>query len=142
MVPDPKTEALKHVPLFARCSEPELRFITSRTDELSVEAGRPLTAQGKPADTFYVLLDGEATVEIDGRTRRRLRAGDFFGEISMLDRGPATATVTTTSPARLMVMSHPQFRDAIKGNSDLLSRVLEAMAERLRADSLERLSQA
>ena len=139
---DPKTAALKRVPLFSRCSENELRFITSRTDELSVDAGRPLTTQGKPADTFYVLLDGEATVEIDGRTRRRLAAGDFFGEISMLDRGPATATVTTTSPARLMVMSHPQFRDAIKGNSDVLSRVLEAMAERLRADSLERLSQA
>lgn len=129
------------MPLFSRCSAPELEFVASRADDLSVEAGRTLTRQGEPADTFYVLLGGEARVEKDGHFRRNLRAGDFFGEISMLDRGPATATVTTTTPADLMVMSHPQFRDAIKGNQDLLVRVLEAVAERLRADSQERLTQ-
>ena len=139
---DPKTDLLKRVPLFARCSERDLRFIGGHTDELDVEPGRVLTTQGKPADTFYMLLDGEAEVEVDGTKRRTLHPGDFFGEISMLDRGPATATVTARARSRLMVMSHPQFRDAIKANHDLLSRVLEAMAERLRADSLERLSQA
>lgn len=141
-VTDPKTHALKRVPLFSRCSERDLQFVAGHTDELEVEAGRALTTQGKPADTFYVLLDGEAEVEVDGAKRRTLHPGDFFGEISMLDRGPATATVTTRARSRLMVMSHPQFRDAIKANQDLLSRVFEAMAERLRADSLERLSQA
>lgn len=141
-VADPKTHALKRVPLFSRCSERDLQFVAGHTDEISVEGGRALTTQGKPADTFYVLLHGEAEVEVDGAKRRTLRPGDFFGEISMLDRGPATATVTTRAPCRLMVMSHPQFRDAIKADQDLLSRVLEAMAERLRADSLERLSQA
>jgi CRP-like cAMP-binding protein len=54
----------------------------------------------------------------------------------MLDRGPATATVTTTMPSRMMVMSHMQFRDAIKGNQDLLIQVLAAVAERLRADTI------
>jgi CRP/FNR family transcriptional regulator, cyclic AMP receptor protein len=138
---DPKLDALKRVPLFSRCSDQELRFVASKTDDLAVERGRVLTRQGEAADTFYVLLDGEAEVEIDGRPRRVLHAGDFFGEISMLDRGPATATVTTRTSARLMVMSHPQFRDAIKGNPDLLLPVLEAVAERLRADSSERLNQ-
>ncbi len=141
-VTDSKTHALKRVPLFSRCSERDLQFVAGHTDELEVEAGRPLTTQGKPADTFSVLLDGEAEVEVDGAARRTLHPGDFFGEISMLDRGPATATVTTRARCLLMVMSHPQFRDAITANQDLLSRVLEAMAERLRADSLERLSQA
>ena len=133
---------LRGVPLFSRCSERELKFLASRTDDISVEAGRSLTRQGEPADTFYVLLDGDAQVEVDGKIRRALHAGDFFGEISMLDRGPATATVTTTSAARLMLMSHPQFRDAIKGNQDLLVRVLEVMGERLRADTRERFTQA
>lgn len=138
---DPKIEALKGVPLFSRCTDAELHSVGSKTDQIAVDAGRLLTSQGKPADTFYVLLAGEAEVVIDGKLRRALHAGDFFGEISMLDRGPATATVTATSRATLMVMSHPQFRDAIKGNPELLTRVLEAMAERLRADSLEHLNQ-
>ena len=133
---DPKIEALKKVPLFAHASPKELEFVASRTDETPAPAGTQLTKQGSSGNTFYVLLDGEADVTIDGKHRRTLKPGDFFGEISMLDRGPATATVTTKTPVRLMVMSHSQFRDAVKANDDLLLHVLRAVGERLRADSL------
>lgn len=133
-VSDPKIDALSKVPLFEPLTKPELEFVATRTDEVDVPAGRKLTTQGVPGDTFYALLDGEARVEIDGKLRRTLKTGDFFGEISMLDRGLATATVTTTKPSRLLVMSHAQFRDAIKANDELLIKVLAAMGERLRAD--------
>jgi CRP-like cAMP-binding protein len=133
-----KTRALAEVPLFSHCTSSDLEFVASRADEVDVPAGRQLVRQGDPGDTFYVLLEGEADVEIDGDRRSTLEPGDFFGEISMLDRGPATATVVTRTPGRLMVMSHSQFRDAIKGSDDLLGRVLVAMGERLRADSLAR----
>lgn len=135
---DPKIDALKKVSLFARCSDPELRFVASEADEVDIAAGRTLIRQGEPGDTFYVLLDGEAEVVIDGKHVRTIRAGDYFGEISMLDGGPATATVSTKTPVRAMVMSHSQFRDAIKGNDELLIQVLAAVAGRLRADSLQR----
>jgi CRP-like cAMP-binding protein len=133
---DPKIEALKKVPLFAHASPKELEFVASRTDETPAPAGTQLTKQGSSGNTFYVLLDGEADVTIDGKHRRTLKPGDFFGEISMLDRGPATATVTTKTPVRLMVMSHAQFRDAVKANDELLLHVMRAVGERLRADSL------
>jgi CRP-like cAMP-binding protein len=132
-----KIDALGRVPLFAKCSRQELEFLITRTDEVEAEAGRTLISQGTSGDTFYLLLEGEASVQVDGRDRPHLRAGDFFGEISMLDRGPATATVETTTPVQLMVMSHTQFRDAIKGNDQLLSKVMSAMAERLRRDTLD-----
>jgi CRP-like cAMP-binding protein len=135
---DPKSAALARVPLFAHCGPRDLDFVASRSDEVDVSAGRQLVRQGQPGDSFYVLLDGQADVEVDGQPRAMLGPGDFFGEISMLDRGPATATVVTSTPARLMVMSHSQFRDAIKGNDDLLGHVMAAMGERLRADSLAR----
>jgi CRP-like cAMP-binding protein len=135
---DPKTRALAAVPLFAHCSSRDLEFVASRTDEVSVQAGRELLRQGEPGDTFYVLLEGEADVEVDGSPRPALGPGAFFGEISMLDRGPATATVVARTPARLMVMSHAQFRDAVKGSDDLLSQVMAAMGERLRTDTLAR----
>jgi CRP/FNR family transcriptional regulator, cyclic AMP receptor protein len=133
---DPKVDLLKKVPLFAHCSHSSLESAAANTDEVDVAAGRTLITQGERSDSFYVLIDGEADVAIDGKSRRKLGPGDFFGEISMLDRGPATATVTTTKPSRMMVMSHMQFRDAIKGNQDLLIQVLAAVAERLRADAI------
>jgi CRP-like cAMP-binding protein len=135
---DPKIDALGRVPLFAGCSRKELEFLITRTDEVDVRAGQTLIKQGSAGDTFYLLLEGEATVQVDGRDRPRLRPGSFFGEISMLDRGPATATVVTTTPGRLMVMSHAQFRDAIKANDQVLAQVMSVMAERLRRDSLDR----
>jgi len=131
---DPKVDALSKVPLFATLSKHELEFVASRADEVDAPVGKFLTTQGEPGDTFYVLLDGEARVDIDGDLRRNLVPGDFFGEISMLDRGLGTATITTTKPSRLLVMSHAQFRDAIKANDALLIKVLAAMGERLRAD--------
>lgn len=131
---DHKIDALSRVPLFASLSKRELEFVASRADEVDAPAGKFLTTQGEPGDTFYVLLDGEARVDIDGDLRRTLEPGDFFGEISMLDRGLGTATITTTKPSRLLVMSHAQFRDAIKANDALLIKVLAAMGERLRAD--------
>jgi len=135
---DAKIDALSKVPLFARCSQKELEFLVTRTDEVDVPAGRTLITQGRAGDSFYLLLNGQATVQVDGRDRPALEPGSFFGEISMLDRGPATATVVTSAPSKLMVMSHAQFRDAIRANDQLLSQVMAAMAERLRGDMLER----
>lgn len=135
---DPKAEALSRVPLFSRLKRKELEFLASRTDEVDLKANHMLIEQGSPSDSFFVLLEGEATVNVDGKARPALGKGDFFGEISMLDRGPATATVVTTTPARAMVMSHAQFRDAIKSSDLLLSTVIAAMADRLRRDALNR----
>jgi CRP-like cAMP-binding protein len=131
---DSKVEALKRVSLFSQLTPKELKFIASRADEVSAPAGRQLTRQGRPGDSFYVLLDGEVEVDVDGKKRANLKAGDFFGEISMLDRGVGTATLVTKTPVRMMVMSHAQFRDAIKTSDALLVKVLSAMGARLRAD--------
>jgi len=132
-----KVDALSRVPLFANSTRADLEFLATRIDEVDVEAGRTLIRQGSPSDSFYLLLDGEAEIEVDGKARPPLGAGRFFGEISMLDRGPATATVVTKTPVRLMVMSHAQFRDAIKANDQFLSDVLSVAADRLRRDYME-----
>jgi CRP/FNR family cyclic AMP-dependent transcriptional regulator len=131
---DPKIEMLRQVSVFSECSPKELDWVSSRMDEVSVGADQELTHQGRPGHSFYVLLEGTVDAEIDGRGVATLEPGDFFGEISMLDRGPATATLTTKAPCRLLVMSHAQFRDAIRSNDTLLSGVMAAMAARLRAN--------
>jgi CRP/FNR family transcriptional regulator, cyclic AMP receptor protein len=133
-VADAKLEALSRVPLFSRCTRRELAFIAREGDEVSVRAGKTLIRQGRPGDTFYIQLEGESEVVIDGKRRRVMKPGDFFGEISMIDRGVGTATVTTLTDGRLFVMSHSQFRDAIKASDQLMVKVLLAMGARLRED--------
>jgi len=116
-VSDPKVRELQRVPLFDHCSRDELELLARNTDEVDLPAGRTLIVEGKTSDTFFVLLDGTVEVEVKGRERRRLKQGDVFGEIGMLDRGPATATVTTVTRIRAIVMSNAQFR-AVTGSGE------------------------
>src|SRR3982074_2924276 len=102
-----KADRLKAVPLFSHCSKKELDFLSTRVDEISLPAGKTLLVQGQPTDTFYVLPGGEVGLSVSGQPVRRLKAGDFFGEIGMLDRGLATASVTTTQPAETLAPSPP-----------------------------------
>ena len=132
---DPKIAELQRVSLFSRCSKGELQLLARNTDEVDLPAGRTLITEGKTNDTFFVLLDGSAEVQVGGEKRRVLGPGDVFGEISMLDRGNATATVTTLTPIRALVMSHGQFRDAIQAQTNIAVQVLAVMAERLRSDA-------
>ena len=135
MPQDAKVKALSQVPLFEGCSSRELGFIASRTDEVPVGAGRVLTKQGRPGNSFYVILDGEAEVEIDGAKRGTLKKGDFFGEIALLDRGPRTATVSSTSPIRLLGLTAWVFRGLIEEHPSIGLKLLEGVAERLREAS-------
>lgn len=133
---DPKISDLQRVALFARCSRDELQLLARCTDEVDLPADRTLIVESKPNDSFFVLLEGQVDVTVGGQKRHTLSAGDVFGEISMMDRGPATATVRTTTPIRALVMSHSQFRDAIRGQDAIAVNMLAVMAERLRGDQL------
>src|SRR5258708_13494261 len=95
-----KADRLKAVPLFSHCSKRELEFLSTRVDEISLPAGKTLLVQGQPTNTFYVLLDAEVEVPVDGRPIKRLKAGDFFGEIGMLAPCLAPPTVTPPHPAK------------------------------------------
>ncbi len=132
---DPKLEQLKRVPIFAQCSKSELQTLAKNTDDVTLPAGRTLIQQGHSNHGFYILIEGEAEATVDGNRVRTMRPGDVFGEISMLDRGPATATVVTTTPVEALVMSHAQFRDAVRSDENIAHNVLAVMAERLRRDT-------
>ena len=135
-MPDSKVDRLAQVPLFAKCSKRDLEFLASRVDEVSLKPGQTLIREGQPTDSFFILMTGNVQVTRSGKPAARLGPGEFVGEIGMLDRGPATATVTADGPVEAMVLSHAQFSDAIKGNPSLALPVMAAMAERLRANAL------
>jgi CRP-like cAMP-binding protein len=131
-----KIELMRGVPLFARCSKRELADIVALSYERDVEAGETIVQEGDAGDTFYALLEGEAKVTSGRRSIRRLGAGDFFGEIALVARSSRTATVTMTSPGRMLVVNARPFRALLGRSPAVQQKVLEALAERLAQTTL------
>jgi CRP/FNR family transcriptional regulator, cyclic AMP receptor protein len=129
---DAKLELLASVPLFRACSKRELRRIASLVDEVEVPRGKVLTRQGRPGWEFFVIADGEAKATMRGRGTAPLKPGSFFGEMSLLDGGPRSATVTAETDMRLLVLSSRSFSALIDEVPSVGRRVLQVMAERLR----------
>ena len=126
-----KIELLKGVPLFGRCSKRELEEIASLADELDMPKGRELTRQGARGREFVVLVEGTADVKRNGRRINSLREGDFLGEIALVTKQPRTATVTTASPVRALVITDRDFARLLRDSPEIGQGVLEALAERL-----------
>jgi CRP/FNR family transcriptional regulator, cyclic AMP receptor protein len=131
-----RTGAIDHylteIPLFSACSKRELRTVSSLTTGVAVPAGEVLTSQGQPGREFVVILEGKATVTIDGTLIATLGPGDFFGEIALLDGGPRTATVTAVSDLACKVMSHGEFTKMLDGAPTMARKLLVGVAARLR----------
>ena len=133
---DQKTELIRKVPLFSRCSRAELKEIAKLADEIDLPQDKEMTREGAPGREFFVLLEGTADVRKKGRKINTLGAGDFFGEISLVSRQPRTATVTATSPVRALVVTDYSFRHLLDESPQIKTKVMEAMAERLAPETL------
>src|SRR5215217_2735641 len=97
---DTKVEALKRAPLFQGLSRKELVQLARLSDDLEVAPGKVLCKEGETGQEFFVIIDGKVEVKAKGRRVASLGAGDFVGEIALLERIPRTATVTAETPLR------------------------------------------
>jgi CRP-like cAMP-binding protein len=129
---DQKMRMLSTVPLFARLRGPALEEVASLTDEVDVKAGTELTHEGRSAAEFFVIVEGTVEVRRDGELLKTLGAGDFLGEIALVDGGPRTATATTTAPSRLLVLTSTEFHTLIADQPEVRTCVLQALADRVR----------
>jgi len=128
-----KVDVLKKVPLLSGLSRRDLDLIARVADEVKVEGGRVLTRQGGLGMEFLLLLDGSARVERDGKVIARLGPGDFFGEMSLIDGKPRSATVIADSPSALLAVQARSFRTLLDTVPGLQKKVLIALCGRLRA---------
>ena len=126
-----KVELIKRVPLFAQCSKAELARVAAIADEVHTPAGSTLTTEGAPGLEFFVIVDGKAEVRQGTRKVNELSDGDFFGEVSVLAGTPRTATVTTTAPARLLVVTDRDLTRLLRDSPRIQAKVLQALAQRL-----------
>lgn len=130
---DDKTRMLARVPLFARLGRSGLAEVAALADEVDVTAGTVLTTEGRTGGEFFVIVDGAVSVARGGTIVRTLGAGDFLGEIALIDGGPRTATATATVPTRLLVVAHREFHSLMDRFPEVRMAVLQALAERVRA---------
>lgn len=133
---DQYLEHLRAVALFANCSNAELTAIAAAVDEIEVEAGRVLITEGEVGKEAFVIVEGEATVSRDGQPVATLVAGQPFGEMSLVDRSPRNATVTATTPLRLLVLGQREFAGLLDASPGFARTILAALAARLRAKDL------
>lgn len=129
---DQKLELLKGVPLLAGLGKHEIEEVGRLAEEVDVGAGHVLMREGASGSEFFVIVDGAVRIDRGGTTVRTLRAGDFLGEIALIDNGPRTATATTESPAKLLVVAHREFHSLMDQFPTIRTCVLEALASRVR----------
>ena len=129
-----KIDLLKRVPLFAGCSKVELRELALVADELDLREGRTLVREGQPGREFFVLIEGGVRVSRKGRKLNDLGPGDWFGEIALLTNTPRTATVTATSPIRVLVITDRSFRRVVESMPTIALKVLSTLGQRLAKD--------
>ena len=129
------TQRLAKVPMFSGCTKRELEAIARAVKEVQHAEGHVIAREGDRGVGFFLITEGTATVSVGGKPRSRLGPGDFFGEIALLDRGPRTATVSSTSPIRLLGLTAWVFRGLIEEHPSIGLKLLEGVAERLREAS-------
>jgi CRP-like cAMP-binding protein len=131
-----KVELIKRVPLFSHCSKKELGLVAQIADEIDLPAGKTLMREGDRGREFYVLVEGNADVRKGNRKVNTMANGDFFGEIALVSQKPRTATVTTTSPVRALVVTEQSFRSLMDRTPDVQRKILQALADRVAGDSI------
>ena len=126
------TQQLANVRLFSGLSAGDLDAVGRVGHESKVPAGQTLCQQGEPGHQFFVIIDGEASVERGGRSVAHLSAGDYFGELALLDRGPRSATVRAESAMTLLVIDELDFSALLDEIPALAHKLLASLATRLR----------
>ena len=130
-------DTLSRLALFADLGGAQLAAVAEMMDEESFARDARVVREGISGSGFYVITDGEASVRVDGIDRVRLRAGDFFGEISILTGDPVFADVyAVTEELRCAVLPASRLRPLLLEYPTVAVRLLEAEARRLRATTL------
>ena len=118
--------------LFSACSASQLRTIRRQVEEITVDSGTVLCEEGTVGKEFFFIVDGTASVRRNGRRIATLGAGQYFGELSLLDRMPRSATVVSESEMTLLVLDQRRFNGLLDAVPALSHKLLVAMSTRIR----------
>jgi len=125
-------DALARVPLFQGLSRRHLRRLSDIAEEVRFGANEPIVEEGMLGETFYAILEGEARVLRQGRTINRLYPGDFFGEVSLVDGGPRTASVIASTRLVAARLYRHRFLRLLTTEPQIALKIMTELARRIR----------
>ncbi|MHB8512875.1 MAG: cyclic nucleotide-binding domain-containing protein [Actinomycetota bacterium] len=131
MASDP-IKMLSRVPLFEELSRKDLQAIARSSKEVSFAAGRKIVEEGQAGVAFHLILEGSARVSVKGKTKATLKAGDYFGEISLIDKGPRSATVVAQGPVRTLTLASWNFLQIVDRTPTIGRKLLQGLCKRIR----------
>jgi CRP/FNR family cyclic AMP-dependent transcriptional regulator len=120
---------LKRVPIFHGLDDRELERIADSLKERTFRSGDQVTTEGQGGIGFFVISAGEAKVSIGGEERRRLGAGDYFGEVALLTDSPRTATIVAETDLHCFGMTSWDFKPLVESHSSIAWKLLQAMSK-------------
>jgi CRP/FNR family transcriptional regulator, cyclic AMP receptor protein len=126
------TDLLASVDLFSALSRRQLNRLVTRGREIEHPQGHEVAHEGLGSLAFHLILSGKVSVSTHGRDVRELGPGQYFGEMSMIDGRPRSATVTATEPTRTFVVPHQLFEELVREEPDFSLALLQLLCARLR----------
>jgi CRP-like cAMP-binding protein len=123
---------LATVPIFEGLSKKQLKAVAKSSEVVDYMAGHSIVREGDLGDSFFVVLHGQAKVSTGGKTINRLMPGDHFGEISLLDGDPRTATVTSETPMKMMMLERKDFIKAVANDPEMSLAMMRTLARMIR----------
>ena len=130
---DDRIRLLQGIWLFSTCADDELARIASLTHPREAAVGEALTRQGEEGLEFFVIVEGEASATVDGDEVGTIGAGGFFGEMALIDGGDRVATVTATTPMKLLVLGRHDFNEMLElAMPQVAPKLLSVVGARMR----------
>ncbi len=129
---DAYLDQLSKVPLFKACSRRELQKIAKASEEVSVDEGKELVTQGATGREAFVIMSGNAAVKRGNRKIATIGPGTCFGELSLLDHGPRTATVVAETPMDVLVLESRKFAGVLDEVPTMARKLMGELATRVR----------
>jgi CRP/FNR family transcriptional regulator, cyclic AMP receptor protein len=124
--------ALSGVPLFADLPKRHLQRLAREADELTFAPGEQIVQEGSLGETLFVVMEGRAKVTRNGRRVGEVLPGDFFGELSAIDGGPRTASITAVTPVRVVRLFRRTLRKLLDDEPQLTVKILDGVVRRIR----------
>lgn len=125
-------DTLAAIDIFSSLSRRQVKKLVSAGREVRSQAGKAIAEEGLGALALHVILEGTAEVTRAGTPLRTLGPGEYFGEISMIDGKPRSATVTATAALTTLAIPHADFRALLETDSEIAATLLVALCGRLR----------
>jgi CRP/FNR family cyclic AMP-dependent transcriptional regulator len=133
MAADPATvKALGATDLFSSLSKRSLDAVAASARTVEHPAGKTITTEGDAGVGFHLIIDGRATVAVGGSERAEIGRGRYFGEISLIDGGPRSATITAKTDLTTISLATWDFRPILESEPDIARALLLVMCKRLR----------